>query len=276
VYDNCVLYKKIELCYALLMKKMKTDPPSTLQASPKPGIIWARSGSGKRGLRPSLSREQIVRAAIDIADMEGIETLSIRRIASKLGVSTMALYWYAASKDDVLDLMIDAVYAEIRFPPQPSADWRADCTELARHVRNVMRRHPWLAALSSNRPLLGPNALKLHEYLLATLSLLGLNPRVTLGLAEIVGAYLRGFVQKELGEAEAQRRSGLSKDEWRVSVAPYIHDHVIASGHYPHLAYYFSHVEEWDDEKRFDFGLDFLLDSISTQALHLRGAEHND
>jgi hypothetical protein len=117
--------------------------------------------------------------------------------------------------------------------------------------------------------------LKLHEYLLATLSLLGLNPRVTLGLAEILGAYLRGFVQKELGEAEAQRRSGLSEDEWRVSVAPYIHDHVIASGHYPYLAYYFSHVEEWNDEKRFDFGLDFLLDSISAQALQLRGAEHN-
>lgn len=198
-----------------------------------------------------------------------METLSIRQIASKLGVSTMALYWYVESKDDVLDLMIDAVYAEIEFPPQPSIDWRADCSNLAKHVRMVMRRHPWLAALSSNRPLLGPNALKLHEYLLATLSLLGLNPHITLGFAEIVGLYLRAFVLQELGEVEAQRRSGLSENEWRMSVDPYIHDHVIASGQYPHLAYYFGHVKEWDDETRFEFGLEFLLDSISARAQQL-------
>jgi AcrR family transcriptional regulator len=257
------------------MKKTKVDPPATVQTSLKPGIIWASAGSRKRGPRPSLNREQIVRAAIDIADAEGMETLSIRQIASKLGVSTMALYWYVESKNDVLDLMIDAVYAEIEFPPQPSTDWRADCTNLAKHVRTVMRRHPWLAALSSNRPLLGPNALKLHEYLLATLSLLGLDPHITLGLVEIVGVYLRGFVQQELGEAEAQRRSGLSENEWRMSVDPYIHDHVIASGQYPHLAYYFSHVEEWDDDKRFDFGLEFLLDSMSARAQQLRVAEHD-
>jgi len=259
----------------LSMKKTKTDSASTAQTSPKLGIIWARSGKSKRSPRPSLSREQIVRAAIDIADAEGMETLSIRQIAAKLGVSTMALYWYVESKDDVLDLMIDAAYAEIQFPPQPSTDWRADCTNLAKHVRTVMRRHPWLAALSSNRPLLGPNALKLHEYLFATLSLLGLNPQITLELVDVVGAYLRGFVQQELGEAEAQRRSGLSETEWRMSVDPYIHDHVIASGQYPHLADYFSHVEKWDNDKRFDFGLDFLLDSMSVRAQQLGVAEHD-
>jgi AcrR family transcriptional regulator len=257
------------------MKKTKTDPASTAQTSLKPGIIWARPGSRKRSPRPSLSREQIVRAAIDIADAEGMGALSIRQIASKLGVSTMALYWYVESKEDVLDLMIDAVYAEIEFPPQPSTDWRADCASLAKRVRTVMRRHPWLAALSSNRPLLGPNALKLHEYLFATLSLLGLGPHITLGLVEVVGAYLRGFVQQELGEAQAQRRSGLSETEWRMSVDPYIHDHVIASGQYPHLGYYFSHVEKWDNDKRFDFGLDFLLDSISVRAQQLGVAEHD-
>jgi hypothetical protein len=88
-----------------------------------------------------------------------------------------------------------------------------------------------------------------------------------------VGAYLWGFVQQEVGDVEAQRRSGLSENEWRMSVDPYIHDHVIASGQYPHLAYYFGHVKEWDAEKRFDFGLEFLLDSISARVQQLRVAE---
>jgi len=86
---------------------------------------------------------------------------------------------------------------------------------------------------------------------------------------------VRGFVQKELGEAEAQRRSGLSEDEWRVSVAPYIQKQVIESPYYPHLAQFFLHAQEWDDDKRFTFGLTCLLDGVVTQVLQAREKEQD-
>jgi AcrR family transcriptional regulator len=253
------------------MNKAKTETQSSSETSKKTGNIWLREPRRKQGQHPLLSRGHIVRAAIDIADMEGIQALSIRHVAAKLGVSTMALYWYVESKEDVLDLMVDTVYAEITFSQLPSESWRTDCMMLATQVRKVMRSHPWLASLSSNRPLLGPNALKLHECLLATLSALALDKSMTLAIAEMIGVYVRGFVQKELGESEARRRSGLSEEEWRVSVAPYIQKQVVESPHYPQLAQYFLHAQEWDDDKRFMFGLTCLLDGVVTQVLQARG-----
>src|SRR5215831_15216506 len=132
------------ICF-LLMSKAKTEIRSSSETRHAPGIIWARLDRHKRGQRPALSREHIVRAAIDIADAEGIQELSIRHLAASLGVSKTALYWYVESKEDVLDLMIDAVYAEIVFPQQSSGSWRTDCTKLANQVRTVMRCHPWFA-----------------------------------------------------------------------------------------------------------------------------------
>jgi AcrR family transcriptional regulator len=258
-----------------LMNKAKTEIPSSSETGHAPGIIWAREPRRKQGQHPPLSREHIVRAAIDLADAEGIQALSFRRMAAKLGVSTMALYWYVESKEDVLDLMVDAVYAEMAFSQPSSGSWRTDCMMLATQVRKVMRSHPWLASLSSNRPLLGPNALKLHECVLTTLSALALDKSMTLAIAEMIGVYVRGFVQKELGEAEARRRSGLSEDEWRVSVAPYIQKQVIESTDYPSLAQFFLHAQEWDDDKRFTFGLTCLLDGVVTQVLQARGKEQD-
>ena len=263
------------MIYSLLMNKTKTETQSSSETSQKPGIFWAREPRRKQGQHPHLSREHIVRAAIEIADEEGIQALSFRRMAAKLGVSTMALYWYVDSKEDVLDLMVDAVYAEMTFPQPSSESWWADCMILATQVRKVMQRHPWLASLSNNRPLLGPNALKLHECLLTTLSTLALDKSMTLAIAEMIGVYVRGFVQKELGEAEARYRSGLSEDEWRVSVAPYIQKHVIESSDYPTLAQFFLHAEEWDDDKRFTFGLTCLLDGVVTQVLQARWKEQD-
>src|SRR5262245_20763485 len=101
--------------YSLLMNKAKNETQSPSETSQKSGIIWAREPRRKQGQHPPLSREHIVRAAIEIADAEGIQPLSIRHLAVKLGVSTMALYWYVESKEDVLDLMVDTVYAEITF-----------------------------------------------------------------------------------------------------------------------------------------------------------------
>ena len=94
--------------------------------------------------QPSLSREQIIRAAIDLADAEGPEAISMRRIAARLGVGAMTLYGYVADRDALLAYMINEVAAEMGPPRRPSVSWRADLELVARGFRDICRRHPWL------------------------------------------------------------------------------------------------------------------------------------
>lgn len=204
-----------------------------------------------------------MRAAIELADSEGVAALSIRKLAARLGAGAMSLYWYVASKDDLIDLIVDAVYGEVALPAQPSGDWRRDLAEVARGSRGLMHRHPWLAALVGNRALLGPNALRRIDYSLATLDPLGLDISSMMGLLGTINAYVTGFVLNELGEAETRRRTGLTDQEFRLSAAPYVQEHVIASGRYPHLARYVLEGEDRDADAEFAFGLDCLLDGIA-------------
>src|SRR3954453_8973113 len=98
---------------------------------PEPQMPWTRPDFRPRGAHPALGREQIVRAAMEIADAEGLEAISMRRVAAGLGAGTMSLYWYVAGKDELLDLMVDAAFGEFRIPDRPTGDWRADLRLIA-------------------------------------------------------------------------------------------------------------------------------------------------
>src|SRR5262245_32195265 len=122
------------------------------------GPIWTRMEREPRAGRPTLSREQIVRAAIEIADAEGIEALSMRRVAAKLRAGTMSLYWHVPSKDDLLDLVRDAIMGEVKLPSTPSGGWRADLRLVAYQTRAELLRHPWYGEIIGDLPSLGPNS----------------------------------------------------------------------------------------------------------------------
>src|SRR5215475_9003971 len=122
-------------------KKVKKEP------------IWSRPVRKPQSQRPALAREQIVRAAMELANAEGLQALTMRRLAKKLGAGAMSLYWHIPTKDDLLDLMLDAAFGEVELPEQPSADWRADLRLFARHMLSVLRRYTWLSSLISVRPL---------------------------------------------------------------------------------------------------------------------------
>jgi AcrR family transcriptional regulator len=207
--------------------------------------------------------EQIVRTAIGLADSEGPDAVSMRRIATELESGTASLYRYVASRDDLLDLMIDAVYGEAE-PPRLSGDWRTDLTAVANHIRATMIRHPWLAAELTGRPTLGANSLRLQDIALA--AAIPLTPDITVAAAivDTVHAYVFGAVTQYLAEAQAQRRTGHTKDEWRAAVAPYIRD-VIAGNAYPHFARRVTEAEDTTPDQRFTFGLDCVLDGIAAR-----------
>jgi AcrR family transcriptional regulator len=246
--------------------KREVNQSSEESSAPEPfaGLIWARP-ERPRPARPALSRERIVQVALELADAEGIDAISTRRIAAVLSVTAMALYGYIERKEDVFDLMIDAVYGEVPVPLPGPRDWRSQLHEIAVQRRAMMRRHPWFASLSGHRAVLGPNALKQTDYLLEILSRPGFDMATSMSLLGMFNAYIVGFVLGEMGEAEAQRRTGLSEQEWQRQMAPYVQEQIIASGRYPHLALALVGEERSSDES-FLFGLTRLLEGIAAYA----------
>jgi AcrR family transcriptional regulator len=190
----------------------------------------------------------------------------MRRIAQRLDVTTMALYRHVERKEEVLDLIVDAVWGEVALRRPVSADWRAHLHRVAVDRRAMLHRHPWVARLVGDRAALGPNVLEKNDYLLEVVGQLGLDVTTNVSILALFNAYIVGFVLGELGEREAQRRSGLSKPEWQRQVAPYVQQQIIASGRYPHLTPALVAAEERSADETFVFGLVRVLDGIADAA----------
>ncbi|GAA0390111.1 TetR/AcrR family transcriptional regulator C-terminal domain-containing protein [Microbispora corallina] len=191
--------------------------------------IWNRPERAARGPRPAHSRDEIAAAAVRVADAEGIDAVSMRRVAAELGTGTTSLYRYVSRKDDLLDLMVDAVMRE-EDPPEPGGDWRADLRVLAGRTRALLLRHPWFSAVAAARPGLGPGSLRWLEAWLRAVDGLGLDPD---GMLAAVGT-LRIFVQGAVLGEHAERAGGYDNDAWLAAQGSY-GDRIIAEGAYPRL-----------------------------------------
>jgi AcrR family transcriptional regulator len=236
-------------------------PSRDATAEPSP-VIWARLDQSAQRPKPLLTHHQIVAAAIEIADSEGLQALSMRKVAARLGAGTMSLYRYVANKDDLLDLMVDAILGE-ELPDKPSGDWRSELAEQARRVRRGARRHPWAIGFMLARPNLGPRALRTIEHAMAAVDGLGLDIDQMLDMVATVGAFAVGFVQAELAEQEAQRRTGLTEEQWRARMAPYIR-RLIATGRYPYLERIVIEAEDFPDiDATFERRLALVLDGLA-------------
>ncbi|WP_405484953.1 TetR/AcrR family transcriptional regulator [Nocardia sp. NBC_00511] len=200
-------------------------------------LIWDRDPY--RPKSQALSVERIVDASIAIADTEGLDALSMRRVATELSTGTTTLYRYVDSRDDLLDLMADAVH-ENQVPL--TGVWRTDLEAYAHHERELWLRHPWLAPLLATRPLLGPNWLRGLEHALTAATPLTSDIADAAAAVGLIRDYVRGAVMRELAEKETQRRTGQTEAQWRATVAPYL-SKVIASGAYPQVARFAESVD---------------------------------
>ncbi|MET8006671.1 TetR/AcrR family transcriptional regulator [Nonomuraea glycinis] len=193
--------------------------------------IWMRPERPARGPKPVYSRAQITEAAIRIADADGLEAATMRRIAAEIGAGAMSLYRYVPSRDNLVELMADQVMGEIDVTGMPSDDWRADLTRYADGLRAMWLRHPWIATVQRSLPSFGPHQLLLIERLMGVLDAF-VSIDENLGLVAILTGYVEGTVREEISAAEEVRRSGLSEAEWMARSSPYI-DQVVKSGDYP-------------------------------------------
>jgi AcrR family transcriptional regulator len=131
--------------------------------------IWVRREHAAVGRPAQHSRAEITAAAVAIGDADGLEAVSMRRVAAELGTGAASLYRYVSTREDLIDLMIDSTAAEYSLAA-PTADWLADLIDVGQQARTIMRRHPWLAGLAITRPVLGPNGLVVLEHVLEVLA----------------------------------------------------------------------------------------------------------
>jgi AcrR family transcriptional regulator len=229
------------------------------------GIIWDRPERAARGPAPSLSREQITTTAVTLADTQGIEAVSMRALAAELGVGAASLYRYIARKDELIDLMLDAVIGtDLHF--EVGGDWREDLRSFAHGLRAMILRHPWMAVPSAGLRSLGPNTAQRYEQVLSAIDGLGLKIDEMLVMVETLDAFVRGRALEELSEQEAVRRSGLDQEQWIQTQLPYI-ERLIESGRYPLLTRVLYDARAPRDPDRlkhgFDLGLERVLDGLA-------------
>jgi AcrR family transcriptional regulator len=227
-------------------------------------------GRGRSGPGPSLSRAEIVDVAIAVADAEGAEAVSMRKIAQVLRAGTMSLYWHVANKEQLLDLMLDALIAETEVP-EPSGDLRADLRELARSRRAMLHRHLWVMDFIGGRPALGPNTLLNMEQGLAVLDNAGLDTVSAFRVVETVLTYVVGAVLREMQEMRSQRdeeQADLTTEEWEPLRAAW-RDRLAADGRFTHVVRFLDKRIDPDAaetrDERFEVGLDCVLDGIAAR-----------
>ncbi|MFI5914602.1 TetR/AcrR family transcriptional regulator C-terminal domain-containing protein [Dactylosporangium sp. NPDC051541] len=225
--------------------------------------VWTQSDPGKPA---KLTREAVVACAVDLADREGLDAVSVRRVAAELAARPMSLYSYFKRKDDLVDLMVDQVLGEMLAPQPLPDDWRAALKAVLHRQIEVGRRHLWVMGVFGARAPIGPNAARHAEQSLRAVAGLGLPPQRTLRLLRAVDTYLWGFVTLGTQELATRQRDALTEEEWKTSTEAYFAD-LVAGGDLPHLAeagrpaLLRGGIDEWIAD--FDEGLDWLLDGFA-------------
>lgn len=208
--------------------------------------------------RPPLSRERVLRAAIEVADQDGLESLTMRRLGGHLGVEAMSLYKHVANKDEILDGIIDLVIGEIVLP-SIEAEWRAAMRQRAVSAREVLSSHPWAIGMMESRATMGPAALRYTDTVIGCLRGGGFSVRMTAHAFLLLDSYIYGFVVQETSapfrstEDTAERAGAvletLPTDEYP-HLAEMAGEHAAGPGH--------------DYADGFEFGLELILDALET------------
>ncbi len=225
--------------------------------------LWERLDRPAPAPRVTLTPERIATAAVGIADAEGIDAVTMRRLATELGVAPMAAYRYVSGKDELLELMVDFVYAELKLP-DGDADWREALRTLALRIREVLLTHPWVARVSWGAPT--PHQLAVPESALAALDGVGLDADTAMAVCTTVTAYVHGAVDLEIGQTRMLRvRGWSSREEARSGLASQM-AWLMNTGRYPKYNRYIGEATRKDDlQWQFETGLDCVLDGIAAR-----------
>jgi AcrR family transcriptional regulator len=229
-------------------------------------LLWDPPGPGRRGPRQKISLAQVVDGALAVADADGFEALSMRGLAKHLGVGAMSLYTYVPGKAELLDLMLDTVFGQLPLADYAGKPWRARVESVAAENRAMFLAHPWVAAVSTIRPPLGPGLIAKYEHELGAFDGVGLDD------LELDAAltYLLSFVQSAVSAAFEAERSQLdtaqTDAEWWERFSPLL-ERVYDATKYPLASRVGSAAGEayqsaFSPERAYEFGLQRVLDGL--------------
>jgi AcrR family transcriptional regulator len=207
--------------------------------------------------RTPLSRDRILRAALDLSDRDGFEACTMRKLGAQLGVEAMSLYRHVASKEDLLSGLVDLVFAEVEVSEPGTREWRTAMRDRARSHRDAMRRHPWAIGYMEGRVHPGPESLRVHNATLGNLREAGFPFRATVHANSVLDAYVYGFALQE--RDLAAQADGATAKVMREQA-----NHVPEMRDYPYLVEAMSEFSKagYDYDDEFAFGLELLLDGI--------------
>ncbi|MGW7204920.1 TetR/AcrR family transcriptional regulator [Streptomyces sp. NPDC054837] len=224
-------------------------------------LLWDTGRRPSRGPKPALTLDRIVEAAVQVADADGLDAVSMRRVAGELGTGAMSLYRYVPGKAELLDLMLDRVQKPSENPADlGDGDWRSALEALGRATLALYRRHPWLLQVNQSRPILGPSALDGMEKVLTLIKPMGLTDPELVSAIIMIDGYVVGAARTQLYQQEVERRTGLTDAEFWQAQVPTL-EKVMASGRYPVLAA-LSDDAFGTDFDHFEFGLQRILDGL--------------
>jgi AcrR family transcriptional regulator len=226
--------------------------------------VWTRRRRQRE--QPALSREQIVAEAVRLLDAEGIDALSMRRLGTRLGAAATSIYWHVASKDELVELVVDAVYGELEVPDAgAAAAWREAITGFAHSLRSMILRHPWMATLLPYAGLshLGPNLMRATDRLAGLTEAAGFSGREAGQAASTVISYVLGVATSEAAWLTTLARAGQSEQELVERLYPAAEE---AARAYPRLRERYAEDRGLDPRKvredDFNYGLERVLDGL--------------
>lgn len=231
-------------------------------------LLWGTGPAPRsRGPKQALTVDRIVSAGIEIADASGLEAVSMRRVADRLGVGTMSLYTYVPSKVELVDVMFDRAIGSVTYAPV-TGGWRAQLTAIAWGAWELYLRHPWLLqVMAMSRPPLGPNSIADYDRQLRAVDGIGLSELEMDSVVSMVGVYVQGSARAAAEAAASARETGQTDAEWWAAYAPLL-EKVFDAEKYPVAARVGAVAGEtyqsaYDARHGFEFGLARILDGVA-------------
>lgn len=221
--------------------------------------VWVREPRQSKAQGHGLTRDQIVRAALELLDAEGLEALSMRKLGAKLGAGATSLYWHVANKDELLELAYDEIWGDMPVPDPDTAGWKDTASAFAHGMRQAILSHPWAAGLIGRMPAIGPNSLRAGDRLRRALVLAGFRGMDQDYAGSAITAYVIGTTIPEVAWRSMSQAAGYDTESIREIVK-------MAAADYPDLVARTEHLAGLDEravrEVNFDFGLLCVLDGL--------------
>jgi AcrR family transcriptional regulator len=219
-----------------------------------------------RSGQPTLSRDQIVKAAIELLDAEGPTGLSMRKLGTRLGAGATSMYWHVANKDELLELAVDEVMGEAYVPEVGDTSWRVGLSVWANGMHAMLLRHPWVTGLLGTQPTIGPNAMRMGERAITLLTAAGFEGLEITHVISLVNAHALGSAATQNAVIRATRQAGISMAGLAAQMESYLDrlapDHPnYDKGRRENSGSTLDPVKIWDEG--FAFGLDRILDGLS-------------